>query len=93
MSKSVACIGMGVIGCGWASHFAGQGIEVHAWDPDPKSEDLFKKKTIQQAWPSIEKLGLSENASPNLVFFHKEIEEAVESCSLIQEEVLRNASS
>ena len=84
MSKSVACIGMGVIGCGWASHFAGQGIEVHAWDPDPKSEDLFKK-TIQQAWPSMEKLGLSENASPNLVFFHKEIEEAVESCSLIQE--------
>ena len=84
MNKSVACIGMGVIGCGWATHFAGQGIDVHAWDPDPKSEDLLKR-TIEQAWPSMERLGLGENASPDLVFFHGRIEEAVESCSLVQE--------
>ena len=84
MSESIACIGMGVIGCGWASHFSGQGIGVHAWDPDSKSEDLFKR-TIEQAWPSMEKLGLAKGASPDLVVFHKKIEEAVENCSLVQE--------
>ena len=84
MNKSIACIGMGVIGCGWASHFSGQGIDVHAWDPDSKSEDLFKR-TIEQAWPYMEKLGLASGASPDLVFFHKRIEEAVENCSLVQE--------
>ncbi len=84
MNESIACIGMGVIGCGWASHFSGQGIEVHVWDPDSKSEDLFKR-TIEQAWPSMEKLGLANGASPDLVIFHKTIEEAVENCSLVQE--------
>ena len=84
MSKSIACIGMGVIGCGWASHFSGQGMEVHAWDPDPKSEDLFKR-TNEQDWTSKEKLGLASGASPDLVVFHKRIEEAVENCSLVQE--------
>jgi len=84
MSEPIACIGMGVIGCGWASHFSGQGIKVHAWDPDSKSEDLFKR-TVEQAWPSMEKLGLANGASPDLVVFHKKIEEAVENCSLVQE--------
>ena len=84
MVKSVACIGMGVIGCGWASHFSAQGIQVHAWDPDSKSEELFKR-TIEQAWPSMEKLGLASGASPDLVVFHKNIETAVENCSLVQE--------
>ena len=84
MVKSVACIGMGVIGCGWASHFSAQGIQVHAWDPDSKSEELFKR-TIEQAWPSMEKLGLASGASPDLVVFHKNIETPVENCSLVQE--------
>ena len=84
MVKSVACIGMGVIGCGWASHFSAQGIQVHAWDPDSKSEELFKR-TIEQAWPSMEKLGLASGACPDLVVFHKNIETAVENCSLVQE--------
>ena len=84
MVDSIACIGMGVIGCGWASHFSSQGIEVHAWDPDSKSEELFKR-TIEQAWPSMEKLGLASGASPDLVVFHKNIETAVENCSLVQE--------
>jgi len=84
MTEPIACIGMGVIGCGWASHFSGQGIKVHAWDPDSKSEDLFKR-TVEQAWPSMEKLGLANGASPDLVVFHKKIEEAVENCSLVQE--------
>ena len=84
MVDSIACIGMGVIGCGWASHFSSQGIEVHAWDPDSKSEELFKR-TVEQAWPSMEKLGLASGASPDLVVFHKKIEEALETCSLVQE--------
>jgi len=33
----------------------------------------------------MEKLGLANGASPDLVIFHKTIEEAVENCSLVQE--------
>ena len=33
----------------------------------------------------MEKLGLANGASPDLVVFHKKIEEAVENCSLVQE--------
>ena len=84
MPESVACIGMGVIGCGWASYFSGRGIQVRAWDPNPKSEELFKR-TLSQAWPAMEKLGLGIGASPDLVTFHKTAEEAATNCLLIQE--------
>ena len=36
--ERAACIGGGVIGCGWAARFALGGIDVSVFDPDPQTE-------------------------------------------------------
>ena len=36
--ERAACIGSGVIGCGWAARFALSGIDVSVFDPDPQTE-------------------------------------------------------
>jgi len=83
-AESVACIGMGVIGCGWASYFAGRGVPVRAWDPNPAAKALFER-TLAQAWPGMEALGLADQASPELVQFCNTAEEAVAGTTLVQE--------
>lgn len=83
-SPVVACIGMGVIGCGWASHFARRGIEVRAWDPDPDAPGLLER-TLELAWPAMESLGLCEGAAPERIRFLASAEEAMEGAVLVQE--------
>lgn len=80
----MACIGMGVIGCGWACYFASRGIDVRAWDPDSGAADLFLR-TVDQAWPAMEAMGLAPGASPDRVVFLNSAAEAVEGASLVQE--------
>ncbi len=75
---------MGVIGCGWASHFARRGIEVRAWDPDPEAPALLER-TLELAWPAMESLGLCEGAAPERIRFLASAEEAMEGAVLIQE--------
>ncbi len=82
--EPVACIGMGVIGCGWACYFASRGINVRAWDPDPQAAGLFQR-TVAQAWPAMEAMGLAPGASPDRVVFFDSATEAVEGASLVQE--------
>ena len=54
-SSTVACIGMGVIGCGWAAHFLGQGYGVQAWDPAPGGEQRLQE-VLDLAWPAMEQM-------------------------------------
>ena len=75
---------MGVIGCGWAAHFAARGMEVRAWDPDPEAPALWAR-SAERAWPALEELGLSPGASPGRVTFCEHREEAVAGAALVQE--------
>lgn len=84
MPGPVACIGMGVIGCGWAAHFAARGIDVRAWDPDPQAAALWAR-SADRAWPALEALGLAPGASPDRVVFCERREEAVAGADLVQE--------
>ena len=84
MPGPVACIGMGVIGCGWAAHFAARGIDVRAWDPDPQAAALWAR-SADRAWPALEALGLVPGASPGRVVFCEHREEAVAGADLVQE--------
>jgi len=43
-SSTVACIGMGVIGCGWAAHFLGQGYTRY-WDAEALVPWLYNAAT------------------------------------------------
>jgi len=84
LNAGVACVGMGVIGCGWAAYFASRGIDVRAWDPDPEASSLLER-TLEAAWPAMEALGLAEGADPGRIRFVGSLEEAVEGTALVQE--------
>jgi len=80
----VACIGMGVIGCGWTAHFLGQGYAVQVWDPvDGVKERL--NSFLDLAWPAMTDLGLSEGADRNNFVVCETVVEAVEGALLVQE--------
>ena len=75
---------MGVIGCGWASYFAGRGVEVWAWDPDPRAPERLER-TLELAWPAMDSLGLAPSASPTRIRFCESMFEAVEGAAFVQE--------
>ncbi|MGP9633479.1 L-carnitine dehydrogenase [Halomonas sp. AOP43-A1-21] len=86
MSRQLAVIGTGVIGNGWIARALAQGWEVVAFDPDPSAETRTRA-FIENAWPSLTRLGLSESASATRLRFVDSLEAAVVSADLIQENV------
>ncbi|AIY06623.1 3-hydroxyacyl-CoA dehydrogenase [Planococcus sp. PAMC 21323] len=84
--KKVAVVGTGVIGNGWIARFLAQGFDVIAFDPAEGAQERTQK-ALDQAWPSLEKIGLAEGADRNRLTFMPTIEEAVSDADLIQENV------
>ena len=60
--RTVAVVGTGVIGGGWAAHFLRRGYDVVAWDPGPDAASGWPGCS-DTAWPSLERLGLCAGAS------------------------------
>ncbi|RYU15090.1 3-hydroxyacyl-CoA dehydrogenase NAD-binding domain-containing protein [Nocardioides iriomotensis] len=60
--RTVACIGAGTIGGGWAAYFLARGYRVVAWDPAADGAPRLRH-LVQQAWPALTDLGLAEGAS------------------------------
>ena len=77
-------VGTGVIGGGWAMHFLAQGLDVVVFDPDPETGDKLARMT-DYAWPSLEKLGLKQGASPDRMTIVSTLEEAVVGVDVVQE--------
>ena len=87
MSKQinrVALIGTGVIGASWAALFLAKGLDVVATDVAPDAE-VRLRAYIDQAWPALEKLGLSAGASRSRLSFTADLKEAVTGVDLVQE--------
>ena len=84
--SKIAIIGTGVIGNGWIARCLAHGMEVVATDPAPGAEEKTRE-ALRLAWPSLEKTGLAVGASPDNLFFEKEISAAVKDADLIQENV------
>lgn len=82
--QHVAVVGTGVIGSGWAAHFLRQGLRVTAWDPAPNAEPKLRA-FIEQVWPTLERLGLRDGASPERLTFAPELAEAVRTADFVQE--------
>ena len=82
--RSVACIGGGLIGSGWAAAFAGAGYGVTVHDPDPAAEAAMRR-AIDAAWPSLVAMGVADSASPGKVRFTTVLEDAVEGAGFVQE--------
>jgi carnitine 3-dehydrogenase len=82
--RTVAIVGAGVIGGGWAAHFLRRGFDVVAWDPGPgaaaRLEDL-----VDTAWPSLERLGLSDGAARDRLSVAPTLESALARADFVQE--------
>lgn len=81
---TVACVGTGVIGAGWAAFFLSRGLRVRAWDPVPDAAARLRA-VIDAAWPALTELGLAPGADPDAVTVHPSVVEAVAGAGLVQE--------
>jgi carnitine 3-dehydrogenase len=89
--KTMALLGTGVIGSGWAARALSRGLDVVAWDPAPGAERALRER-LSNAWPALERAGLAPGASPARLRFVNTVEECVASADLIQENAPENLS-
>ncbi len=82
--RTVTVVGTGVIGGGWAAHFLRRGYDVVAWDPGPDARTRLAG-LLDTAWPSLERLGLSEGASRDRLRWADTLEDALVDSDFVQE--------
>lgn len=82
--KIAAIIGTGVIGAGWAARYLANGYIVKAWDPAKNAAEKLQQ-SIANAWPSLQKIGLKENADIANLHFCDTLAEACSGAHIIQE--------
>jgi len=82
--KTLAIVGTGVIGAGWAARALAHGLDVKAYDPDPKGEEKLRA-AIANAWPALERKGLAPGASPDRLTYTASVEAACADADLVQE--------
>ncbi|WP_079528838.1 3-hydroxyacyl-CoA dehydrogenase NAD-binding domain-containing protein [Halobacillus hunanensis] len=86
MVKHITVVGTGVIGNGWITRFLANGYKVTATDPAPEAESNMYA-AVKNAWPAMEKYGLSQGASLDNLSFEKDLKTAVAEADFIQENV------
>lgn len=84
MVKTVAVVGAGVIGSGWAARCLAHGLDVIAWDPAPGAEAAMRA-SIDNAWPALKKIGLKKGAGKKRLIFAPTLEACVANADFIQE--------
>lgn len=85
--RTVAVVGSGVIGAGWAAHFLRMGYDVVAWDPGAGAAERLAS-FVANTWPVLERLGLGPAASPGRLRFAASLAEATASVQFVQESAL-----
>lgn len=89
--STVACIGAGTIGGGWAAYFLARGLAVRVWDPAPDAEAKLRA-LVANAWPALTELGLADGADPENFTVHTDLAEAVAGVDFVQESAPENLS-
>lgn len=82
--RTVACVGTGTIGGGWAAHFLARGYDVVAWDPGPDAATRVRA-VVDAAWPALTQLGLAPGASRDRLRVADTLEDAVGAVDFVQE--------
>jgi 3-hydroxyacyl-CoA dehydrogenase len=80
----IAIVGTGVIGASWAAQYLARGFDVIATDPAPNAEANLRQY-VDEAWPALEKMGLSPGASRERLTFTANMKEALSQADLVQE--------
>jgi carnitine 3-dehydrogenase len=84
VSRTIACIGAGVIGGGWAASFLARSFDVVVWDPAPDAEARLRR-TVDAAWPAVTELGLDEGADRSRLRVASSLAEACAGAEFVQE--------
>jgi carnitine 3-dehydrogenase len=82
--STLAIIGTGVIGAGWAARALAKGLDVRAYDPDPQGEAKLRA-AIANAWPALQRSGLAPGASPDRLIYCSSVADCVSGAGFIQE--------
>jgi 3-hydroxyacyl-CoA dehydrogenase len=82
--RRIAIVGTGVIGASWAAQYLARGFDVIATDPAPTAEANLRQY-IDEAWPALEKIGLSPGASRDRLSFTANMKEALSQADFVQE--------
>jgi 3-hydroxyacyl-CoA dehydrogenase len=82
--RQIAIVGTGVIGASWTALFLAKGLRVVATDIAPHAEAALRK-FVETAWPALQRLGLSPEASQSNLKFTPALEQAVAGVDLVQE--------
>ena len=82
--RTVAVVGTGVIGAGWAAHFLRMGYDVVAWDPGSGAAERLAA-FVERAWPVLERLGLRPPAAADRLRFAGSLAEAAGDAEFVQE--------
>jgi carnitine 3-dehydrogenase len=81
---TVASLGAGPIGGGWAAHFLARGYDVVSYVHD-LSEEPTLRSFIETAWINLEELGLAPGASLDRLTVTTDLEAAVAGAGFVQE--------
>src|SRR5262245_58339573 len=82
--RRIAIVGTGVIGASWSAFYLARGFDVVATDPAPNAEANLRKY-IDEAWPLLTSVGLSDGASRDRVTFTTKLQDAVSAADFVQE--------
>tara|TARA_B100000900_G_scaffold412889_1_gene435604 strand:+ start:359 stop:1342 length:984 start_codon:yes stop_codon:yes gene_type:complete len=84
--STVASIGGGPIGAGWAAHFLAKGLNVKCYLHSKDEIDDYRS-LINTAWETLEKLGINENASIENMRIHTDLKESLTDVDFVQESI------
>ena len=82
--KRVAVLGAGTIGASWTAWFLSRGMRVAVWDPNPAADD-YVRRFLANAWPTLRRLDMAADASPDAWRFCTTPLEAVRDAEFVQE--------
>jgi carnitine 3-dehydrogenase len=85
-TKTVALVGGGVIGSGWATRCLSRGLDVVVTDPADGAEAAIRD-AVQRVWPTMVDAGCADGASPDRLTFAPDIATAVTGADFVQENV------
>jgi 3-hydroxyacyl-CoA dehydrogenase len=82
--RQVAVLGAGTIGASWTALFLARGLQVSVQDPNPAAE-TFVRRYLAEAWPTLQRLGMADDAAPDRWTFHTAPVAAVHGADFVQE--------
>jgi len=79
-------LGAGVIGASWTALFLAAGIRVNVYDPIKGAEKQVRDY-IENAWPTLQALGMTKRGNPEALTFFSDPIAAVSDSEFIQESI------